>query len=117
MNAQGQCFPDPSNEEFAMSASKTFVSNASSLLSIVIAAMLGGTENSADSSPRANAVVAQLYEPLLRRHTPVRCDVKSRFPEGEVPAVDFETMYRPMPANRIHATNRTIAAGEGPTEV
>jgi hypothetical protein len=92
-----------------LNASNKFVSRYSSLLSIVFAAMLGRPENAADCS-RANAVVTRLYAPPLKEHTTARCDVQSRLPQGDLPAVDFETMYRPMPANRIRVTHRTVSA-------
>jgi len=33
-------------------------------------------------------------------------DIQTRLPEGDAAAVDFETMYRPMPANRIQVIPR-----------
>jgi hypothetical protein len=79
------------------------------LLSIVFAAMLGSPEKAADCSRRANAVVT-LYEPRLKRHSAARCGVQVRLLEGDVSPVDFETMYRPMPENRIRERHRRIAA-------
>jgi hypothetical protein len=89
-------------KELALSASNRFVSRYSSLLSIVFTAILGGAARAADCSPRASAVVTRLYTPRLRKQIAARRD--------DVPAVDFETMYRPMPGVRIRVTRRTIAA-------
>jgi len=97
-------------KELALSASNRFVSRYSSLLSFVFTAILGGAARSADCSPRASAVVTRLYTPRLRRQIAARRDVQSLCPERDVPAVDFETMYRPMPGDRIRVTHRTIAA-------
>jgi hypothetical protein len=79
-------------------------------LSIVFTAMLGGVTRAAVCSPRAHAVVTRLYAPRLRKQTTARRDVQNRSPERDTPAVDFETMYRPMPGDRIRVTHRTIAA-------
>jgi hypothetical protein len=97
-------------KELALSASNRFVSRYSSLLSIVFTAIFGGAARAADCSPRASAVVTRLYTPRLRKHIAARRDVQSLCPERDVPAVDFETMYRPMPGDRIRVTHRTIAA-------
>src|SRR6202034_647290 len=97
-------------KELALSASNRFVSRYSSLLSIVFTAILGGAARASDCSPRASAVVTRLYTPRLRKQIAARRDVQSLRPERDVPAVDFETMYRPMPADRIRVTLRTIAA-------
>ena len=97
-------------KELALSASNRFVSRYSSLLSFVLTAILGGAARAADCSPRASAVVTRLYTPRLRKHMAARRDVQSLCPERDVPAVDVETMYRPMPGDRIRVTHRTIAA-------
>ena len=97
-------------KELALSASNRFVSRYSSLLSIVFTALLGGAARAADRSTRASADVTRLHTPRLRRQIAARRDVQSLCPERDVPAVDFETMYRPMPGDRIRVTYRTIAA-------
>jgi hypothetical protein len=87
-------------KEIAVNTKKTYVSRYSSLLSIIFAAMLGRPEKAADCSLRVSAAVTRLYEPALKIDTAACCAAQSRLPEGDEPAVDFETMYRPMPANR-----------------
>jgi hypothetical protein len=97
-------------KELALSVSNRFVSRYISLLSIVFTAILGGAARAADCSPRASAVVTRLYTPRPRKQMAARRDVQSACPEKDVPAVDFETMYRPMPGDRIRVIHRTIAA-------
>ena len=97
-------------KELALSASNRFVSRYSSLLSIVVTALLGGAATVADWSPRAGAGVTRLYKPRHRKQLAACRDVQSLCPERDVPAVDFETMYRPMLGDRIRVTHRTIAA-------
>src|ERR1700722_11598704 len=97
-------------KELALSASNRFVSCCSSLLAIVFTAILGGAARAADCSPRAGAVVTRHYTPHLRKQLVARRDVQNLCPERDVPAVDFETMNRPMPGARIRVTHRTIAA-------
>jgi hypothetical protein len=88
-------------KEFTVSASKKYVSRYSSLLSIVFSAMLVRPEPTAS---RANSSVTRLDEPRLRKRIAACDDIKSRLPERDVTAVDFETMYRPMPTNGIQVT-------------
>ena len=94
-------------KEFTLNASKTFAPRYSSLLSIVLAAILGRPEKTADCSRVANADVSRLYEPSPKRPTTRHCHVQG-LPEGDVATFDFETMYRPMPASPIRAAHRTI---------
>jgi hypothetical protein len=96
-------------KEFTLNASKTFASRYSSLLSIVLAAILGRPEKAADCSRVANADVSRLYEPSPKGLTTTHCHVLG-LPEGDVPTVDFETMYRPMPPSRIRVAHRTIGS-------
>jgi hypothetical protein len=86
-----------------VSASRKYVSRYSSLLSIVFSTMLVRPEPAAS---RANASVTRLDEPRLRKRIAVCHDIQYRLPEADVAAVDFETMYRPMPANRIQVRPR-----------
>jgi hypothetical protein len=90
-------------KEFTVSASKKYVSRYSSLLSIVFSTMLVRPEPAAS---RANASVTRLDEPRLRKRIDLCYDIQYRLPEADVAAVDFETMYRPMPANGIQVTPR-----------
>jgi WW domain-containing oxidoreductase len=92
-------------KEHTLSASKQFASRYSALLSIFFTAMLGRPGKAADGSRRANSAVTRLYEPHLKKH-----DVQSRFLEVDAAAIDFETMYRPMPASQNRETHRAIAA-------
>ena len=102
-------------KEFTLNASKKSVSRYSSLLSIVFAVMLGRPEKDADCSPPA--VVTRLYEPRRKKYVTARCDVQSRLPDGDIPAVDFETMYRPMPANLSRVTgSNAVRPSLGPTQ-
>jgi hypothetical protein len=84
-----------------VSVSRKYVSRYSSLLSIVFSAMLVRPEPTAS---RANSSVTRLDEPRLRKRIAVCYDIKSRLPERDIAAVDFETMYRPMPTNAIQVT-------------
>src|ERR1700723_4248075 len=97
-------------KELALSASNRFVSRYSSLLSIGVTALLGGAATVADWSPRAGAVVTRLYKPRHRKQLAACRDVQSLCPERDVPAIDFEAMYRPMPGERVRVTRRTMAA-------
>ena len=104
-------------KEFTLNASKKSVSRYSSLLSIVFTVMLGRPEKAADCSPPANAVITRLYEPRRKKRATAHGDAQSRLPEGDVPAVDFETMYRPMPANLIRVTGSNgVRPSLGPTQ-
>ena len=86
-----------------MSASKKYVSRYSSLLSIVFSTMLVRPEPAAS---RANASVTRLDEPRLRKRIDLCYDIQYRLPEADAAAVDFETMYRPMPSSGIQVTPR-----------
>ena len=96
-------------KELALSASDRFVARYSSLLSIVFTAILGGAARAIDCSPRASALVTRLYTSPLGKQIAACRDVQSLCPERDVPAIDFETMYRPMPGERVRATRRTMA--------
>jgi hypothetical protein len=85
-----------------VSASIKYVSRYSSLLSIVFSTMPVRPEPAAT---RANVSVTRLDEPGLRKRT-VFHNIQYRLPEADVAAVDFETMYRPMPSNGIQVTPR-----------
>jgi hypothetical protein len=85
-----------------VSASIKYVSRYSSLLSIVFSTMPVRPEPAAT---RANVSVTRLDEPGLRKRT-VCHDIQYQLPEADVAAVDFETMYRPMPSNGIQVTPR-----------
>jgi hypothetical protein len=86
-----------------VSASRKYVLRYSSLLSIVFSAMPVRPEPAAT---RANASVTRLDEPGLRKRIAGCYDIQYRLPGADVAAVDFETMYRPMPSNGIQVTPR-----------